>query len=316
MNELELLFKLSNVDYPSWLHQYNLLVEAEAYFICKDQVKKLGNGVHNLDYSNDIGNRIPLTSDIYGYELYSTPEMSFKNRPKEFIKITTSNIYINPISNVTITLNDFINSYMENIKEKIKDNESKTKIFNEYISFFQRKANKIHEYLTKIKRKYQNTNEEIPSNQKAELLNYIEYYKSYLILINLLSNKSFSFNDIKKHKACIMEATILDNYYYLNLEKTFEDQPDNIKKKLEDNYVTSGYKFIKSTSFNGLSGKQIYDLIKNEFIEEGYTKNPARLTSISLNSNKIYGTYEPSLGRYTIFDPTHIWNIKIIKTFD
>lgn len=316
MNELEILFKLSNIDEPKWLQKYNLLVEAEAYYICNDQLKKLGDGINNYDYSNDLGKHIPYESGIYGYELYTTPNNAYENCPLKFINLTNQYIYTNPISDVSRTLNNFSSSYLKKIKNKINKNKAQKEIIDEYISFFQRKVNIIKEFITKIKRKYKNNLDSIPANDKNKLIEYFEYYKNYLFLINLITDKSFSFDNIKSHKACIMEATIPENNTYLNLEKTFEEQNEEIQYKLRDGYITSGYKFIKPISFNGLTGKQIYNTIKNDIIEEGYSKNPARLTSLSLNSHNIHGAFEPSIGRYIIFEPRFIQNIKIVKTFD
>lgn len=311
----------------SYYHDKELALLKEAidvYFACKDSIPAIDkNGMLDFDKLKNK-NRLINSSEVYGYQLFLDKENADSSL-LNFHANESTYFYVNKFGlNKVLSSNELL--FIEALKQYMKTGSSLEDAKLKLKDFVNKEIDKNEkEKLRKLKVNIQYSN----AIKDYKFIDKKEDAYSRLFLatqtklkeLDFVTSKDFSFSNIRNSKSTVFKATITDNYRYLVLDKTFEQQNNFIQNTLKDYAKTNNSqketydflndKYIKShkLNFEHKTGLEIYKDI--EIMQSTITNKTQQATSLSLLSHKINGVFNESERYYVVFDSRLVSNIQI-----
>lgn len=320
MNDVEIIFKNAglSIPYNYLIEQYHnelkeLLLEELAYFVCRDSLPKLMNNTKNTveKDNSDLKGRIINKTNFFGYLLYKSKDMANTLLKNTYQNNQITYTYHNPISNTDRFLSDYEISLYFKIKNQLSKNISEREAINQIIKIEQNKLVKLNDKVLKLKNKAHNANienilDDLTITEKQLYLMIRNNQINMADTLKLLNQSQYTIKNIKELHSCVMQADIPEEFYFLNLQKSLEQQSNNVQEHIYD------LQRKENLSFKKLTGLQIYQKIEEEQKKQNF-KNYSYIASSLLYSFGIKGLYNPVHEYFVVFNPNDIKNIKIVN---
>lgn len=320
MNDVEIIFKNAglSIPYNYLIEQYHnelkeLLLEELAYFVCRDSLPKLMNNTKNTveKDNSDLKGRIINKTNFFGYLLYKSKDMANTLLKNTYQNNQITYTYHNPISNTDRFLSDYEISLYFKIKNQLSKNISEREAINQIIKIEQNKLVKLNDKVLKLKNKAHNANienilDDLTITEKQLYLMIRNNQINMADTLKLLNQSQYTIKNIKELHSCVMQADIPEEFYFLNLQKSLEQQSNNVQEHIYD------LQRKENLSFKKLTGLQIYQKIEEEQKKQNF-KNYSYIASSLLYSFGIKGLYNPEHEYFVVFNPNDIKNIKIVN---